>query len=137
MRAYNLALIVFIFSMSLAFISGLGIVDGGIETLYIGSLTPEEFVYDNQNEFSGIATDTPTVDNQATFSWYNAVYKSVVLGIPFVVKVFLYATFGLPVLLDVIGIPGTLAALLGVLGWLIYLMGIVQWVTNRGFKQND
>ena len=141
MRAYALMLIVFIFTASLSFVNTMGLVTGGIGEVGIGESgqSPEEYVGARVIEIGNLSdtASSTTVDTQETFSWYNAVYKIVIIGIPTVVKMFFDSTVGLPFMLMAIGVPVELAVFISLFAWVIYIIGMIQWITNRSFKQHD
>lgn len=141
MRAYSLALVIFIFMLSLSFVSTTIMADykTGVDIGGMGHTgqTPEEWYMSNADEIEEIgnsATDEATTGD-ADFSWYNNIYKPVALGMPMVLGVFYDCTFGLKAMLISIKVPDSLALILSIIAWFIYIIGLIQWITNRGFKQ--
>ena len=137
MRAYALMLLVFIFTASLSFVTNLDIVDGGVSEVGIGGETTEDYVNARVIEMgtlSGTGVEDPTTPDP-DFSWYNAFYKMIVVGIPMVVEIFFDSTFGLPFMLMAVGVPTAMAGFISIIAWVIYVVGIAQWMMGKSFKE--
>lgn len=139
MKAYALMLVVFMFTASLSFVSNLDLLSGTSISTDINGQSTQEYV-DARIITIGNLSDAGTanpVESDPDFSWYNAAYQLVFVGIPLIVNILLDSTILLPFMLMAVGVPTDLAIFISLFAWIIYFFGMVQWITNRSLKQHE
>jgi hypothetical protein len=136
MRIYQITLFAFLFVLSLSIISETGIFTPygiGISSMNINNKNAVDFssgYVDTSGNVVSSATEG-SVDTQQTFSWFNAVYQFVFVGIPKFIGIIFYTTLGIPILLQGLGMPSGMAWLLSGAIWFIYAVGILQFIMDR------
>ncbi len=139
MRFISIFIFIIIFNMSLSMISSMGIYNFSYSELGMGQNLQSSGSYFNSslNSFNNtIKTVAPDSGGVGTgFSYLNAVYNLVVIGLPMMLKAFLDATILFPVMMANIGMPIQLNGILTSMVWMIEAIGFWQLVTGRSFKE--
>lgn len=138
MRIYDVVLFVFIFNLSLGIVANLGTVGAGASSSYVAGSTSESYINSQANSIASIG-EAPTaqaVNTQNTFSWFNAAYQFVMLGISKIISIFWDSTIGIYwMLTGTLHVPIVLALPLSLLVYFIYTLGLLQLFTQRSFKE--
>lgn len=142
MRMYQLALFTFIFVLSLSIVS-----ETEIFTPYGVGITNIQIHNQNAVDFSSgfvgtsgnviSAAQSGSVDTEQTFSWFNAVYQFVFIGIPKFIEIIFYTTLGIPILMQSLFMPQGLAWILSGGIWFIYASGIIQFMIDRDMRRYE
>ena len=76
------------------------------------------------------------VDSQATFSWFNAFWNGAILVIPTVANILFQSTIGVYFMMQELGFPNTIAAMLSLLVYFVYTIGVFQLWLNKNLERS-
>jgi hypothetical protein len=142
MRMYQLALFTFLFVLSLSIVSESGMFSNygvGIKSVQIHNQDAVDFSSGFVQESGKVVTTTGEsgVSSDPNFSWYNAIYQFIFVGIPKFIEIIFYTTIGIPILLQGLFIPSGLAWLISGAVWFIYTAGMLQFYMDRDVKKYE
>src|SRR4030043_665712 len=122
MKFYTLAMILFMFNISLAVINYVGILNTAVayQSEWVNTVGGNEFL--NQSYAS------TTVDDSGSDDYGN--FKK---GLSIFVKTIFYATVGFPWMFHEFGLDSGLCFLLGIPIYAVYIFGLVQFFSKQGF----
>jgi len=123
MKFYTLAMILFMFNISLAVINYVGIMNTAVayQSEWISTVGSNDFL--NQSYAS------TTVDDSGSDDYGN--FKK---GLSIFVKTIFYATVGFPWMFHEFGLDSGLCFLLGIPIYAVYIFGLVQFFSKQGFE---
>jgi hypothetical protein len=125
MKFYTLAMILFIFNISLAIINYVGVMS------YTGVQYQSEWInaVGDKNDFLNQSYTTSAVDDTGSNDYGN--FKK---GLSMLVKTIFYATVGFPFMFHQFGLDAGLCVLLAIPIYAVYIFGLLQFFSKQGFE---
>lgn len=139
-RVWDISLFLFIFNLSLGFVSGLGILNGfnysGVE---YGGVSADVFANNSLNDLgmSVNKINPETGSLPAGFSYLNAAYQFIIVGIPTLFSIIINVIAGIYLIMTTIGVPAGFAFMIQTIVWIIELIGLWQLFTGRSFREQQ